>query len=83
MFERRSGSNVSELSLHHSAQVSGRVVSELYNLARLTFENNHHTASDLGSRNSHKTEFSVEKCVYLIGVTLYSEVRAAPAKGVV
>ncbi len=59
MFKRRAGTNVSQLGLHHCAQVAGRVVAEFDDLARLAFENDHHAASNLSCRNSHKTEVSI------------------------
>jgi hypothetical protein len=59
MFKGRASSDIAKLCLHNCSQVSRRVVSEFNYLARLTFENDNHTASDLGCRNSHKTEFSV------------------------
>ena len=59
MFKRGSGTNISQLGLYHRPQIAWRMVSEFDDLARLAFENDNHAASNLGCRNSHKTEVSV------------------------
>jgi hypothetical protein len=59
MFKGRSGTNISQLGLHHRPQIAGCMVTEFDDFARLAFENDNHAASNLGCRNCHKTEVSV------------------------
>src|SRR5687767_15715292 len=58
VFKRRSGTNISQLGLHHRTQIAGGMVPEFDDLAGLAFENDHHAASNLSCRNCHKTEVS-------------------------
>ena len=43
-----------ELGLHHRAEVARRVVAELNDAAGIAFEDDHHSATDLGSWKRHK-----------------------------
>ena len=61
MFKGGSGSNVSQFGLHHRTQIAGGMVPEFDNLARLALKNDHHASSNLGCRNCHKTEVSVDR----------------------
>ncbi len=54
MFERGAGFDVSELRLHHRAQVAGRVVAKFHDFAQLAIEKNYHPAPNLSCRDSHK-----------------------------
>jgi hypothetical protein len=53
MLEVRTRPQVTQLRLHHCPQVAGRMMAEIHDPARLSFEDDHHAASDLCSWNSH------------------------------
>jgi hypothetical protein len=61
MLKGGAGAYISHFCLNHCPQIARRMMSEFKNLARLAFKNNHHTASNLGCRNSHLADVSVDK----------------------
>jgi hypothetical protein len=63
MLEARTGTQVLQLRLHHCAKVSGRVVAEFDDATRLALEDEHHPATNLGSRHCHDDQSSEESCV--------------------
>src|SRR5687768_15612200 len=56
MLEARAAAQVSQLGLHHRAEITGRVVAELEDAARIPLEHEDHSTSDLCRWKSHKID---------------------------
>lgn len=55
MLERDAGAQVLHLRLHHRAQVAGRVVAKIQDLARVTVKDDDHPTTYLSSGHRHRT----------------------------
>ena len=60
VLERVARSQITQFGLNHRAKVTGRMVAEIDDFAKLAFEKDDHTTADLCCRNCHTESYVSE-----------------------